>query len=144
MVGVTIVYQREARSVGVHAVEVTVVDVLAGLATHAADKNDTAGRIDLDDLVGPPRTRRERALECAVVVVEVVMAPAGALGPPDDVTARLRVSHRLGLEVRALDGLRDQRPDGIAREVQLDQLEVALGAIASDEPQLVRARRRSE
>src|SRR5487761_2301692 len=98
MRGVAGVDEREPCAVEIDLVQVVVVGVLAGLATHAGDPGRAMYRVDLDEILGPPGTRRERVLELSIVRIEVVLAPSRAVGPPDEVAAGLHVTRLLRLQ----------------------------------------------
>jgi len=66
------------------------------------------------------------------------VTPPGALGPPDHVTTALHIPGCLGLEVGVDDGLGEQSLRGARRQVDLDQLELPLRAVAPDEAHLLR------
>jgi len=64
------------------------------------------------------------------------VTPPGALGPPDHVPAGLHITRRLRLQVGVDHRLGQQGPARTRAEVDLDEFELSLRAIAPDEAQL--------
>ena len=127
----------DAGAVEIHAVEVRVVRVLGRLAPDGGEVQDALHRIDVDDPLGAPRARGQRALQVTRVVVQIVVSPARALRPPDEIAARLHVADVLPLARVVVDVFVQQLRRRLRRQRDVEQLEVALRAVASHEAQVV-------
>src|SRR4051812_30605143 len=129
--------EREAGSIEVHAVEVRVVRYFARFAADAGDVDDSLHRIDVGDPLGAPGAGRQGTLELSGVVVEVEMAPSAPLRPPDEIAAGLQVAHGHGFAGVVVDVFLYERRDLLRGQRYVEQLEMALGAIAANHPEVV-------
>ena len=100
---------------------------------------DSLHRVDVDESLGAPRARGQRALQLSRVVIEIVVAPARTLRPPDEITAGLHVLHVLPFAGIILDVLVQQLRRRLRRQLHVDQLEVPLRAIATHHAQVIGA-----
>ena len=135
--GITRIEARQAGAVEVHAVEMLVVDVLTLLVPVAAEVEPAVFLVDADDAAGPERPGCDRVLQLAVDVVEVVVAPAAALRPPDELFAVLHVANALELQVAVLRSLREEDLDLASLWVEGAELDVAEEPVSTREAQLV-------
>ena len=131
MVRVAGIEQREAAAVTVHAIQVRLVQLFAGLTTLSRQPHLLRRGIDRDDAVGVPLSRGERALLAAVEAVHVEHAPTGLLRPPEKIATLLEVRDVLRLERGAFDGIGEQRLDGAGGHVHFDEVDGALRTIAT-------------
>ncbi len=102
------VEQGEPRAVQENPVEVVVVEVFSFLAGITAEVEQTLVFVDFDDATSAERAGGDGVLKLAVPTVEVEVAPATALAPPDQLVAVLQVAHTLGADVGTLEALFNQ------------------------------------
>ena len=136
MVGGARIQQRQAGAVEMNAVEVLVVDILARLAAVAVEVEQAVLGVDRDDGAGPVTPAGDGVLEFAGAVVEVEMAPAGALRPPDHLVGVFEVTGGRNSMLRSRS-LRRSRTWLAGVDVQRAEFDSAGPAIAADEAQLV-------
>ena len=137
VVGRARVQEGQAGPVEVHAVEVLVVDVLLRLAGVGGEVEEPVIGVDLDDVRRAVGARRDGVLELAVAVVQVEVAPAGPLRPPDHLAGLVEVARRLELQGRVLEPLADETLRRPGRHVHRAEFEVPDQAVAADEPEVV-------
>ena len=130
--GVALVELLEARAVEVDPVEVRVVGILAGLPAAGREVEDAGLLVDLLDALADELAGRELGLELAVAVIEVVVAPAVALGPPDHLLAAAEEPQVLGLDV-GVEALLDEDLDLARRRVgDADVVAVEVARLAAE------------
>ena len=136
MVRVAGVEQGQAGAVQVHAIQVLVVHVLAGFTAISADPHHALLLVERDDAGGAERPLRDRILQLSVGVVQVVVAPAGSLRPPDEALFVLHPAHALGVEVAPGHRLDEQGRDLAGLRVDDAVFHVSPGATGAVDPQL--------
>src|SRR5262249_13790661 len=130
--------KRQAGAVEMDAIQVLEVDILLRLAGVGLEVEYAVLRVDGNDPAGPEGARRDGVLELAGPVVQVEVAPAAALRPPDHLFRLVEVADRLGLQQGVLEALGEQALGLAGRAVGRAELDVAAQAVAADEAQLVR------
>ena len=129
---------RQIAAVEADAVEVVVVDVLAGFAGVAEEVHEPILGVDFHDPARPPFPGRDRVLEFAVAVVQVEVAPARSLRPPDHLIGFLDQFRRRQFQVCGFEPLRDQALFLAGRGVHPAVLVMPAQAIPADELDLGR------
>ncbi len=125
--GVALVELPQARAVEADPVEVGVVGVLAGLPAAGQEVEGAGLLVDLHDALADELARGQLGLELAVAVVEVVVAPAVALGPPQHLFAAAEEPQVLVFDV-GVQALLDEDLDlarGRVGDAGLEAVEVA-------------------
>jgi hypothetical protein len=97
--GVALVELFQARAVQVDPIEVGEVGVFAGLPAAGGEVEDAGLFVHLDGPLADELAGRELRLELALAVIEIIMAPAVPLGPPDDLLAAAEEARRLDLDI---------------------------------------------
>ena len=99
MSGVARAEKAQAAPVQAHAVQVLEVRILALLAAIGREVDHACICVHVMDPPARERARRDLALELAIRSVQVVVAPAVALGPVDQLTGRGDALEALHLDV---------------------------------------------
>ncbi len=129
------VEEREPGAVEADPVQVLVVDVLSRLPSVGAEPEQPLLLVHFDDAAGAEPARRDGVLELAVQPIQVVVAPAGPLGPPDQLAAIFQVADALSGLVGVVEALRDEGAEVAGVRVDDPVLEVAAEAVPSNRPQ---------
>jgi hypothetical protein len=130
--GVALVQLFEARAVQVDTVEMRVVGVLGRLPAAGREVDDAGPLVDLLDPLADELARGELGLELALAVVEVVVAPAVALGPPDHLLSAAEEAQGLEIDV-GVETLLDKDLDlARGRVGQADLVAVEVAGLAAE------------
>ena len=134
MVVVALIQQRRGTIQQVHLVQVRVVQVLAFLPAFTSNPRDVLDAVDRNDGVGAPFARGELPFEISVVIVQVIMAPAIALGKPDEIATRFHIHRSLRLERTPISfRITHEHFAHAGLRIELDKFQVALQTIATND-----------